>query len=384
MSRSWARSTLISSPTIQETPASEAGRFADGLLAWKERLAGAQLALLATRLAVHLALGLLLVVTIVGLAPTEIELPSIEPLLIPEGIGAEQVAFASEEQATTPGVPTTRHFLSTESVPLTVRILRQTLPLGEPKRIVRTTVLKYRVQPGDTVLGIAQKFGLKGSTLLWANDRLADNPDFLSVGQELNILPVDGALHVVRPGETVESIARRYKVDPTAITGYVGNGLKEPYTLKVGQELIIPEGIKPYVPRRVFAYNGEVPQNAKKGSGQFVWPMSGYITQRYWQGHRAIDIGAPKGTPVVASDSGYVAVAQWSDVGYGRMIIIDHGNGYQTLYAHLSAYVVDHGQSVGKGQLIGLCGSTGNSTGPHLHFEIIQNGTRRNPLGYLP
>jgi murein DD-endopeptidase MepM/ murein hydrolase activator NlpD len=112
--------------------------------------------------------------------------------------------------------------------------------------------------------------------------------------------------------------------------------------------------------------------------------MSGYITQRHWNGHRAIDIGGSRGTPVMASDSGFVAVAQWSDVGYGRMIIIDHGNGTQTLYAHLSKYFVEVGQSVGKGEMIGHCGSTGNSTGPHLHFEIIQRGVRRNPFIFLP
>jgi len=146
----------------------------------------------------------------------------------------------------------------------------------------------------------------------------------------------------------------------------------------------VPGGIKPYVPRQVFAYNGEVPKGAKKGTGSFAWPMSGYITQGFWEGHRAIDIGAPIGTPIVATDSGFVAVAQWSDVGYGRMVIIDHGNGYQTLYAHMDAYFVEAGQSVAKGQTLGKCGSTGNSTGPHLHFEVIKQGVRRNPFNYLP
>ena len=334
---------------------------------------------IATRYAVHASVLVLLLGGLVLSRAAHVSLPSWQPLMpvpeAPTGSGAARHAL-------TPS--TERHFLASSTVPFTARVLRETLPLGEPKQAIRTSILAYEVQPGDTVLGIAEKFGIKGSSLLWANDKLADNPDFLSVGQELNILPVDGALHAVRAGETVESIALRYQVSSAAITKYAGNHLSAPYALQVGQQLIIPEGIRPYTPRRVFAYSGDVPKSAKKGTGAFVWPMSGLITQRFWQGHMAIDIGGARGTPIVASDSGYVAVAQWSDVGYGRMIILDHGNGSQTLYAHLSAYFVEVGQSIGKGQLIGHCGSTGNATGPHVHFEIIKNGVRRNPLSYLP
>jgi murein DD-endopeptidase MepM/ murein hydrolase activator NlpD len=111
--------------------------------------------------------------------------------------------------------------------------------------------------------------------------------------------------------------------------------------------------------------------------------MSGYITDRYREFHRAVDIAAPKGTPVKAADSGYVAVVGRSDYGYGRYVVIDHGNGFQTWYAHFSVIVVQVGQSVGKGQVIGLCGSTGKSTGPHVHFEIRLNGVKRNPMIYL-
>ncbi|MBN1399326.1 MAG: M23 family metallopeptidase [Anaerolineae bacterium] len=242
----------------------------------------------------------------------------------------------------------------------------------------------YTVSEGDTVLGIAEKFNLEGNSLLWANPRLEDNPDFLSLGQELVILPIDGAYHTVASGEDVESIAKTYKVKPESITDYPGNDLSAPFTLQVGQKLIIPGGTKPYVSRQVLAYSGEIPKDAQRGSGQLVWPMSGYISQRYWQGHRAIDIAGNAGLPVSASDSGYVVLVQRSDVGYGRMVVIDHGNGYQTLYAHLSTYYVEVGQSVAKGEMIGKCGSTGNSTGPHLHFEVIQGEARRNPLNYLP
>lgn len=275
-------------------------------------------------------------------------------------------------------------YLEPGAAPLTVRGMSGAVPIVESQRQMRTSVTVYEVQPGDAVLGIAQQFGLEGSSLLWANEKLADNPDFLTLGQELNILPVDGAYHTVSQGENLEDIAEEYKVEPEAIAEYPGNDLAAPYALQVGQKLIIPGGEKPYVPRRVFAYNGNVPQGAQKGTGSFVWPMSGLITQIFWEGHRAIDIGAPEGTEIVACDSGYVALAQWSDVGYGRMALIDHGNGYQTLYAHMSAYYVEAGQSVAKGEAIGRCGSTGNATGPHLHLEVIKDDVRRNPFIYLP
>lgn len=112
--------------------------------------------------------------------------------------------------------------------------------------------------------------------------------------------------------------------------------------------------------------------------------MSGYISQGYWYGHLAIDIASAKGTPIYAADNGYVRSSQWSSYGYGRMIIIDHGNSLQTLYAHMSTYYVSPGEAVKRGQLIGICGSTGNSTGPHLHFEVIRSGSRTNPYNYLP
>ena len=115
-------------------------------------------------------------------------------------------------------------------LPSTNRALRGVIqPLFAPQRGVRTSVTTYEVQANDTVLGIAQRFGLSGNSILWANDRLAENPDFLSIGQELNILPVDGALHTVASGETAEAIADKYKVDPGAITGFAGNNLAPPH-----------------------------------------------------------------------------------------------------------------------------------------------------------
>jgi LysM repeat protein len=249
----------------------------------------------------------------------------------------------------------------------------------------RSSIITYTVQAGDTVYDIAEKFNISPETVLWSNAKLEDNPDVLSIDQELVILPVSGVYHTVVKGETLESIAKKYKVDPSAIVDLQINGVQTSADLKVGQKLIVPGGQRPYIPKIVTAsYTAPVPSDAAKGSGAFGWPVSGVITQKFWSGHPAIDIGAPKGTPVYAADGGFVVYAGWTDVGYGYMVLIDHGNGYRTLYAHLSWFFPETGQSVRKGELIGKVGCTGRCTGPHLHFEVIQNGVKRNPINFLP
>jgi murein DD-endopeptidase MepM/ murein hydrolase activator NlpD len=248
----------------------------------------------------------------------------------------------------------------------------------------RLEVITYTVQTGDSVFGIAGRFDISPQTIMWSNGRLEDNPDLLSVGQELVILPTSGVYHMVEEGDTVESIAQKYKVEVSAIAAYEVNGLKEPYELTAGMALVVPGGEKPYIPKFVHRYTGPIPESAAKGTGNFVWPASGSITQEFWSHHRAIDIGGIKGAPVVASDSGFVVYAGWDDSGYGRMLLIDHGNGWHTLYAHLDMYLVDYEQSVAQGQQIGTMGQTGNATGPHLHFEIWERNSKRNPLLLLP
>jgi len=250
----------------------------------------------------------------------------------------------------------------------------------------RDRIITYTVQSGDTVFDIAARFGITPETIMWSNPELEENPDWLPVGMEVVILPVSGVYHTVKEGDTIEKLAKKYKVDPSAITDYPLNHLEgPPYELKPGQKLIIPGGQKPYRPKIVRHYTGPIPAGAARGTGVFSWPIDGalYITQYYWKLHRAIDIGVPKGTPVYAADSGFVVYAGWNDQGYGKLVVIDHRNGFMTYYAHLSVVKVKVGMSVYKGQIIGLSGSTGRSTGPHLHFEIRLNGIPRNPLGFL-
>lgn len=250
----------------------------------------------------------------------------------------------------------------------------------------RNRIITYTVQAGDTVFDIAARFGISPETIMWSNPELEENPDWLPVGMEVIILPVSGVYHTVKEGDTIESLAKKYKVKPSDITDYPLNNLQgPPYELVPGQKLVIPGGQKPYKPKIVRHYTGPIPPGAAKGTGRFAWPIDGplYITQYYWKLHRAIDIGVPLGTPVYAADSGFVVYAGWNDQGYGKLVIIDHRNGFMTYYAHLSVIKVAVGMSVRKGQIIGLSGSTGRSTGPHLHFEIRKNGIPRNPLGFL-
>lgn len=263
-------------------------------------------------------------------------------------------------------------------------LTRMAVPFTTIPERPRLDVEIYAVQPGDTVFGIAERFGLKPETIMWSNRDLELNPDLLRVNDELVILPVDGVYHEVKAGDTVVALAKKYKVQPADIIGYAWNGLENAdQTLQPGNYLIVPGGEKPLIQRTVSVYTGPVPKNAARGSGTFVWPAGGTITQQYWNGHRALDIGSWVGNPVVASDSGYVVYAGWDRSGYGNLIIIDHGNGYRTYYAHLNKILVRTGESVGQGQHIGSVGNTGNSTGPHLHFEIRYTNVLRNPFGFL-
>ncbi len=251
-----------------------------------------------------------------------------------------------------------------------------------PKR-PRKEVLTYTVQEGDMVTLLAETFEVSPETIIWANSKVEEDPDFLSIGQQLVILPVDGVYYTVMPGDTVESVARKFKADPKAIMTYEFNQLKEPFELKPGQSIIVPGGEKPMPPRLVYTEAGVIVVNAPKAYGRFVWPTVGYITTYFSGAHPAIDVAGPPGSPIYAADSGVVTHAGWSGT-YGLAVYIDHGNGYSTAYAHLSVIYVRVGQPVRRGASIGKMGSTGKSTGSHLHFVVNYGGGAVNPLRYLP
>jgi murein DD-endopeptidase MepM/ murein hydrolase activator NlpD len=257
---------------------------------------------------------------------------------------------------------------------------------------------KYIVQNGDTPSSIAAKFNLNPETILWGNPGLSNNAGTLQVGQVLNILPVDGVLHVVAEGETLDTIQQAHSVSLEDIVAFAGNHFNPggPYRLETGESLIVPNaqgGTEWQAPGpRVVAGQGRYSPGyykgplANTGTSQFIWPTpSKILSQDYWAGHPAIDIPLPLGTPIVAADSGTVIFSGWDNTGYGNLIIVDHGNGYWTYYAHNSELLVQAGDGVTQGQTISLAGSTGRSTGSHLDFRIRLNGTTfLNPLEFLP
>lgn len=183
--------------------------------------------------------------------------------------------------------------------------------------------------------------------------------------------------HTVKEGDTLQSIAEKYHADAQTIVDYPYNNIGDDLKIKTGQTLIIPNGYIEGQPPVRFA----IPA----GSGQFTWPVNGTVTQyASWFHAGSIDIGIDLRTPVKAADNGKVIAVEYLTTGYGIHIIVDHGGGLTSLYGHLSQIQVSRGQTVSKGQIIGLSGSTGRSTGPHLHFEVRKNGVPLDPMTLLP
>ncbi|OGO26031.1 MAG: hypothetical protein A2W33_02530 [Chloroflexi bacterium RBG_16_52_11] len=264
-------------------------------------------------------------------------------------------------------------------------------------------VQSYTVSTGDSVFEIASKFKIKPETLLWANyDQLNDNPDLISLGMVLNIPPVDGVYYQWEKGDTVSAVAGRFEAKTEEILGWTGNpvDLTNP-DFDPGTWVMVPGGhrefrqwIIPVIPRgRAGVLKSVYGEGACEGgyegaygSGAFTWPAANHTLSGndYWSGHLGIDIAAGDGAPVYAADSGVVVFSGWATGGYGYMVMIDHGNAYQTLYAHLSQASAGCGRSVGQGQTIGYAGSSGNSTGTHLHFEVRYAGGFVSPWYVLP
>lgn len=252
----------------------------------------------------------------------------------------------------------------------------------------RSEIIEIKVQTGDTLSGVAEKFGISIDTIRWANDLKGDS---IKPGQTLKILPVAGVSHIVKSGDSLESVGKIYSAEQQAIVDFPFNDVPDDFKLKVGQLLIVPDGSPPEVkapkPRPQPKYLAEGPASpafAAPGGGQFIWSAGGQLSQYFTWYHPGIDI-ANRGAPgIAATDGGTVVVSGWPDnYGYGNRIVIDHGNGYTSLYGHLSNIYVSVGEVVSRGQLIGQMGSTGRSTGIHLHLEIHYKGVALNPLAIL-
>lgn len=267
-----------------------------------------------------------------------------------------------------------------------------TLQAEEVRQYRGGEILTHTVQEGETVESIAQRYGLEKNTILWENN--LTEKSVLKPGQELRILPVDGIRHKVQRGETIESVGKKYGLEGSQLQQIVDYPFNtflndETFELATGQFLIIPDGVKPdpttgiaTSPRNPVTITPDA--GAVSGTGSFVWPAAGRITQGYRFYHKAFDIANRGGGPILAADSGTVVGAGWLDnYGYGNRVIVDHGNGYVTLYAHMSVVQVRPGQRVNRGDVLGQMGSTGRSTGVHLHFEIRQGGVLLNPGQFL-
>ena len=276
----------------------------------------------------------------------------------------------------------------------------------------RLEILIYTVQEGDTIFGISEKFGLTPQTILWGNyNILLDDPHRLKAGQELSILPVNGTYYEWQDGDGLNGVADFFGVDPNDIVDYPTNKLDantigdyaNPNIIP-GTRLIVPGGERLFIswsaPIGVTRDNPAIAnvigdgacgpiEGGAVGYGTYVWPAANHYLSGYdWSpetNHRGIDVAGHEGAAIFAVDAGVIVYVGWNDRGYGNMVMIDHGTGFQSMYAHMSAFNVVCGQSVGQGEVIGAFGNTGASSGAHLHFELMTSlWGKVNPWDFLP
>lgn len=259
----------------------------------------------------------------------------------------------------------------------------------------------YRVSRGDGMWAIADEFKVKSATILYVNTQLDDNPHNLRPGMELIIPPVDGLYYEWKEGDTIQSVAAKFDAKPDDILSFPGNNidLTDP-VIQVGTKLMIPGGKRDLRNWEADLVTMSRSNTGSTGTSDFGsnacgggpvdnslgWPADDHTLSGnpYGPGHLGIDISAPEGANVYAAGAGVVTMAQvGSNYGYGNVVQIDHGNGWVTVYAHLSQINVTVCQIVGQGELIGLSGNTGNSIGAHLHFEIRIGGSNVNPYDYI-
>ena len=290
-------------------------------------------------------------------------------------------------------------------------IPRMALPFTTIPSRPRQEITTYTVQSGDTIFGIAEKFGLDPETILWGNYAiLQDNPHALQPDQELNILPINGTYYEWQDGDGLNGVSSFFGVTPEDIINFPGNNLDAASigdfarpNIPPGTMLIIPGGTREFVSWSApLGVTREDPALARVlgpgacdpvaggavGFGNFVWPTNKHFLSGFdyspKSNHWGIDLAGSEGEGVYATDAGVVVYSGWNNYGYGNMIMIDHGNGFQSLYAHLSALYRFCGQSVGQGEGIGAVGNTGRSSGAHLHFEIMTATFKINPWDVLP
>lgn len=255
----------------------------------------------------------------------------------------------------------------------------------------------YAIQQGDTVNGLAAQYGISSDSIVWNNTDL-ESPDTLALGQFLRIPMTDGIIYDVKLGDTLSDIASRYDVDVASITSFAGNHLVNADGIAESQIIFIPNGKMPAPPPPTpepaapasppSSSSPSQPAPSGPSSSGFIWPVSGPVSSYFGPSHPlGIDIDQfnNAGGPIVAASSGVVTFAGGdSCCSYGLYVVINHQNGFETLYAHMASITVTQGEYVQQGEVIGYVGMTGRSTGYHLHFEVHRNGAVVDPLDYLP
>ncbi len=322
-------------------------------------------------------------------------------------VAPEMLPPAAAEPVATPTAVITVTLASQRPVNLPDHrvVVRRVLPHTEIPERVRLEVITYTIQEGDNIFTIAEDFQLSPYTIVWANmETLQGTPWLIQPGLTLFIPPVDGVYHTVAEGQTISGIAEEYEV-ASAVLYNEWNALDEDTSLNEGMMLVIPGGIgadveweapppppsRPGVATASASWGacGSLSVSGPGATGYFMLPTGSYAVSGWYfrdprnPGHIGLDYQCNSGDAIYAADNGVVVFAGWGG-GYGNLVRVRHGNGYETYYGHFSAIYVSCGQAVYKGQVLGACGSTGYSTGPHLHYEIRLNGVPQNPKLYEP
>ncbi len=327
-----------------------------------------------------------------------------------------QASDAQVNAAAANGPTPTPNVVMEEAIPVGLDVNYEGIPrMAQPFTTIpsrpRQEITTYTVQEGDTIFGISEKFGLDPETVLWGNYAiLQDNPHALQPDQELNILPINGTYYEWQDGDGLNGVASFFGVPPEDIINFSGNNLDAASigdyarpNIAPGTMLIVPGGTREFVSWSApLGITREDPALARVlgpgacdpisggavGFGNFVYPTNKHFLSGFdystKSNHWGIDLAGSEGEGVYATDAGVVVYSGWNNYGYGNMVMIDHGNGFQSLYAHLSDLYRFCGQSVGQGEGIGAIGSTGRSSGAHLHFEIMTATYKINPWDVLP
>jgi hypothetical protein len=351
------------------------------------------------RATAHLTI-VILALTAIGLSGVAIHVPQIAARGSSDSnaISSAITDRSADEAASLPGsvaATNVRQSRSTDADTITRQAVFHTTFPDRP----RAGVITYTVKEGDNISTIAYQHDLLPETIVWSNrEAIQDAPWLIQPGLQLFILPVDGVYHTVSAGETVAGIASEYDVEPSAIYNQ-WNDLEEGDELFEGQLLVVPGGTgwditwnppQPEPTQSGYGYRYSASSaNAPSANNWFILPTGHRLVSGWYfhdprnPGHIGLDYKCHLGDPLYAADNGAVTIAGWHG-GYGILVEIDHGNGFITRYGHLSQLLVGGGQAVHQGDVIGYCGTTGWSTGPHLHYEIRRNGVPQDPMAYQP